>query len=445
MLKIKPHRLLISSWLLWLFFFIISPYDYNKISPAWPSIILLLFYNLLFYLGLNTKSKVNTINPERKALLQYRKIKKLYWICILISSIGLVLNIYSKLQVIGTLSLSDPFSNREQLMDAAELSGGAIAAVGAILYPFSYTVLLIAIYFENYFKRWHYWAGLIIGFFPPIFAFVLGGRSTLFFYTITLIIVLLTKYSFIDFVKEKVFTKSSFYDFNIFRFNLISIPKRLIKSKYILIFIVLVSFAVVFFSYIQANRVEKWNIDGRESFEMWSSNQEWDYNYNHPINYLLGDKPYESNGFLGFIHYNVHGPFEFIRLVNHVNNFQGVYYGKYEFYVFLKFFGLLGFNIGDDFSTMTEKTLYKPAVYTSFWGPVFVDFGILGGFVFFLIGLLIKRVFINGVRGGFIGLFLYPYLGAILFSTAVINAFVGQNTYIFVSVLLSWILYKTLK
>jgi len=156
------------------------------------------------------------------------------------------------------------------------------------------------------------------------------------------------------------------------------------------------------------------------------------YNHEKPLTYFSQ---------LMMIHYVKHGVYEYIRWTHHMS-IWGTYYGKYQFYVFVKFFKMLGVDTGDDFIEMTDRT-GRTGVFTTFWGPVYLDFGIFGVLYAFFLGMLFKKIYILAVFGKqMLSLLLYPLLGALIFSSTIVNAVVGQNMYYIPAIIVSYLFYK---
>ncbi|GEM_PF-6863801 len=114
---------------------------------------------------------------------------------------------------------------------------------------------------------------------------------------------------------------------------------------------------------------------------------------------------------VNFFQYFLHGFLEFSYLIDH---FQYVSYqdGAYTFRVFGKLFGA---------STGAENITPRSGVYTTFLGPLWVDFGVLSLFFCFLWGWIMALSY-NKVKRGLIQyLPLYAYMGAVAFFSPVVN------------------------
>lgn len=90
---------------------------------------------------------------------------------------------------------------------------------------------------------------------------------------------------------------------------------------------------------------------------------------------------------LSVAQYTVHGVFEFFVLLREKSQFdEGLLWGRYEFFLIDQLFRFI-----DPEGAMANLELYntRSGVFTTFWGPAFIDFGYLGTIVFsFLFGLV---------------------------------------------------------
>jgi oligosaccharide repeat unit polymerase len=431
---VRPNYVFIFGWVVWLCFFLISPYNYTNINPIEGAVLLLLLYNFSFLLGMYSVRK-------RKYILQNvteaspKAINKLLTLTNLIGIIGATLNLYVKLRVAVEFSLNDLSSNRDQILEAGELSGGILSIISALMYPFCYCSLIICMFYKKYFSKSKYIISLLISFMPVITIVILGGRSTLFFYIITIMFC-----QIINLYNTNKVTKIYFGSQILF-----TIPKNIMSKKVLINICIFIILSLTVFLYIQQDRVDKWEVSNLENFHFWSKGQEWKYDHEHPINALFGSaSPSEYVGLLNFIHYNVHGVMEYIRLYNHSESIFGYYYGKYEFYVFIKVLKPFGFNTGKDFISMSNQVMHKPAVYTTFWGPFFIDFGIFGVFIIFFAGRIIKRMFYKFYSGNSSIILFYPYFLTIIFTIPFFHSFSGSNLYYFIAIIITIFMYRTL-
>lgn len=414
MYLIRPKNILILSWLVWLFFLLISPYNYIETGNLFIATVLLVGYNLFLLLGIVIgESKRKLIFEENSFVFSNAHHKTLKFI-LLLGFCGVLLSLYSKLQIVYNFSATDLMGNRDQLLEEEELSGGVISVLAAILYPFCYISLIMTILYRRYIKSLYFYSYLLISLLPAILVVLLGGRTTMFFYAIT---------AFFSFL----LSSNKFFELKKFSFK--NFSKNFLKLKRVLLLLIISISILTFFSFLQNDRLEHMGGTNKIFFDYWSEAQQWDYNKDHPINLFFKDnEPSNSLGSLNFIHYQIHGAFEFSRLITHLESTNGYYYGKYELYPFFKVFKLLEIDIGEDFMEMSQK-LKKKGVYTTFWGPFYLDFGIWGLIIIFFVGTWIGKLGRKFYSGQFMPKLFYPFILTVIFTAPILNTFTGSFLY----------------
>jgi oligosaccharide repeat unit polymerase len=130
-----------------------------------------------------------------------------------------------------------------------------------------------------------------------------------------------------------------------------------------------------------------------------------------------------SFAYLNLSQYEVHGLFEFSYLYN---NFHGPHtMGADIFSVFYKLaaflFRLPGFE--------NEVSAAEPnsGVYTTFFGPLFIDFGWFGPILMLFFGIAVQRLWVLLRRGVVEVVPLYLYLAVVLFLAPVVNMISGAE------------------
>jgi hypothetical protein len=146
----------------------------------------------------------------------------------------------------------------------------------------------------------------------------------------------------------------------------------------------------------------------------------------------------ELFGAIGFIpiwliHYFTLGIHEFYFLVN---NFQGetYFHGTYQFYIFIKFFKLLGI-----FKEINPEEFYDanpmPGHYQTFWGPGYMDFGPFVIVEALICGMIAAKAFNLYRLGHPIGVIVYPYILVYIIIGFLGNAIVGERLYFLVTLM----------
>jgi oligosaccharide repeat unit polymerase len=137
-----------------------------------------------------------------------------------------------------------------------------------------------------------------------------------------------------------------------------------------------------------------------------------------------------------------HGVMEYIKMVNHVENPLGTYYGQYEFNIYFKALKVLGLPI-KSYGELT-KIQKRTGVYTTFWGDYYIDFGLLGVILMIFIGYLVKKIYVKAVSGNCISILFYCYIGVVILGSPFINLLSGSIIYYFNALLIASIIYKYL-
>ena len=137
---------------------------------------------------------------------------------------------------------------------------------------------------------------------------------------------------------------------------------------------------------------------------------------------------------LPILQYYIHGLLEFQILWanSNIQTFSG---GALLFGPYVKFFSLLGLIYEPDLFILFPRV----GIFTSFWGPLWVDFGWFALFAMFLFGFL-ARMLARACRVGDLGAIpLYSYFCAILFFMPVVNfAISAQGMYVINAFVVFW-------
>lgn len=134
--------------------------------------------------------------------------------------------------------------------------------------------------------------------------------------------------------------------------------------------------------------------------------------------------------------YYVHSLLEF-QILWSANNVQNFAWGALLFAPYVKFLSLLG--------VATEPELFslfpRVGIFTSFWGPFWVDFGWFGPFIIFFVGFFMRSVGRAARRGELRAYPLYTYFCVILFFMPLVNfAISAQGMYTVNAFVLFWLL-----
>lgn len=418
MYLLKPEKVLLFGWLNWLFFWLISPYIYQDLGNFLFASLTLILFNISFVLGIKSVPfKIS--NHERIETLQIKS--KLFFISVILSIFGFILNVFSKLSVIGSINMDNLASNKAQILESGELTGGILSVISGITHPFSLIVFIITLYNRNNLSRAKFFFFIGIGTVNVIFLILMGSRTLLFFHL------------FIMFFVVRITYKQTVSDRFIKIQNAFQFIKK-IKLKRIFLILFSLILLVRLYASIQKDGMN-YNGENISFFEYWSVNQKWKYNEHHPINILITN-PEENINYLSFIHYQVHGVYEYSRNITKLDRPEGMYYGIYELFPIYKMLGIFGLNENKNFTQINEP-IDRVGVYTTFWGPFYYDFGLFGVILIFFIGRLVASIRNKFYSYSKFHQLLYPVVLTTIFVSPVINTVNGIFLYYYISIFLS--------
>ena len=427
----KPQLLLLLSFLIWVFFYlqvdVTYLYDGSFLFPISTLISFIAFFLIGIY---SLKSKSVRSIPKASD----KKVKQIIYTLFVLGGLGVLLKIYSGYFNSGIFAASDIFDQRIENMNK-EFTGGFTGLIGSILFPFSVVSMLIGLY--NYKKIKNNFLIIIVlfGCYPFVETVFMGGRTIFALLGTTIIF---TLYS--SFVKNKTFKLTKLIYKNKV---VISFPSFLKKKK---IIIPLTLLAVLFISYsisIVSERLERFDY-GNKVFEIWEKKEyrwiEFDKSFKKEYYRSEDEQKATMIGLHSLNHYFAHGVFEYVRLVNHLEKTTGYYYGMYEFYTFFKFFRALGIPVPSKFEM--SEIIDRQAVYRTFWGEFYIDFGVLGIVIMFFWGRFTKSIYIYATRQHTEYVVFYAYLSTIVITSFFINFLLGSSSYYLFAFLITLLIFK---
>lgn len=428
---VNPIKLLVISAIIWLFIYVQMPvrYLYNG-SVFYPFLTLVVFI-LTFIVGI-LSLKTSTIKPIKES--SDKKLKQIVFVFFCIGLIGVFLKLYIGFFKSGIFVAEDIFEERLENM-GKELSGGGIGIIASLLFPFSFVSLLITIYNYKIFNKFLLLIIGIIGVYPMVETFFMGGRTIIALLGTTLLFVVFT-----SFYKN---TNVPLLKIKLSRITIIELPKFLFK-KAVIIPLIFISFLFVSYSVIVVNkRLTRFGY-GDKTFKVWEQKDyQWvkfDEDFKEAYFKATDEDKNKMIGIYSLKHYFAHGVIEYVRLVNDLGSTTGYYYGQYEFNVFFKFFKFLGIPL----SSLGElnNIVKRKAVYQTFWGPFYIDFGVFGAVIMFFWGRFIKRVYIHARNGSTQYVILYGYFSTIIITSFFINFLLGSSSYYLFALLISIFVFK---
>ncbi len=427
----KPFKLVLISFLIWLFFYVQISVEYIYNGSALFPITVLFFYILFFYLGLKTihiKKYINKIKPSKS------KIKQLLTILFIIGFIGVLLKFYIGFFKTGIFTAQNIFEKRLENM-GKELSGGAIGIVASVMYPFSFIAISIAIYNFKILNKFFLILIILVGMYPFIEGYFMGGRSTFALLGTTMVFVMYASF-FKNF--NIIFLKIKLYGY-----RLVQIPKFLFKKKILIPALLVVVLFIGYSVKVVGDRMDRFRFGNHAIRIMEMKNNKWvkfDEAFKAEFYNATKEEQGKLIGIFSLKHYFAHGVIEYIRLVNHLDKKTGYYYGEYEFNVFVKFFKAVGVPLRS--FTELNEILSRKSVYSTFWGPFYIDFGLFGVIIMFFMGRFVKKVYCYAKLGFTQYVIFYGYLCTIIITSFFINFLLGSSSYFLFAFIITLLLFR---
>lgn len=430
MLKfIAPNRLLSFSIIIWLMFYISIPTTYINTSPSFFPLLLLFSYILSFLFGmLIVKGKKEIVKREINS-----RDKMITYISIVLGTVGVLLKFYQRFIQQGYLFADNYTQLRIELMKG-ELNSGALGLVTAILAPFGILSFLMILYYRKEHKPLLFIHSILLIAYPIFESFFTQGRIIIVIVVSMIVIVsIFHAENFTNLFHDKISLK-------LYRYRILAFPKRLVSKKIVIITLIAGTIFVLFSVSIVKSRLDYFGY--RNVIAVWERQQEMRLDKDFKKRIMKSEDLNLEAAKFNLKHYFAHGVFEYIRLVNHVDKPYGTYYGEYIFNPYFKVLRFLGIK-QRSFDTL-NNIVHKKNVYTTFWGPFYLDFGVFGVLIALIFGALLKYIYIKARKGFLPFILLYAYFSFIILGSMFLNLMLGSSIYIFNSILIIFVLYSIL-
>lgn len=437
MLKIiHPLRLIVFSFLLWLVAYLLIPATYEVNNSFYPITVLAL-YNLFLVFGFYSVKKRHT--PAENFNLHTGRLSSIERTIIVFmlffGVFGALLKLY-QLFVLQKIHLVNAYQLRESLIYSAEFNSGFLGIIIALTFPFTLISFFSIFYYQKFFSR-----GMLIlsGSFASIYllsSFLNESRLPIALAMFMFFVV------WVFYQKDYGKFLLNATQIKIGKYNFFEIPRFFFRKNVIIIIILFVTL-ISFSTNVMLNRLNHYNY--RDVLTVWEGyhGSVMDDDFKKRINSLpKAEKNLEVSKY-SLYHYFAHGTIEFQRLVNHVDDKNGIFYGRYELDVYVKLFRFMGLD------TLTKQemddVLYKKGYYTTFWGPFYLDFGLWGLIICFFLGRYIYKVFLNALDGKLTAILMYAYIAVNLVASFHVTFFGSAYIYVFNAIVVFWLLLKFFK
>ena len=401
----NPALVAIAGLLFWVFLRITSPLDY-RLEMQWNTIIFIALGYGSFLAGcmLAAQSKQSKLaNKANGRNVWVSGVNmNLFWVCFGIGLLSMALRLYDRIIVRGVDYFGDSAEVRDTL---ANTNFSGASAVSSLILPFCFLpmILLLAGKWESRYK-FHAGLALILFMLPTLESVAQASRS----------IMLLT-------------IALGFATVSILRFG-----GRIADRKLVIPVLATAAGLLILSTSIFQTRL---NDAGRQ---LQDSLQDSVYAEAYFPNRKAVEEMGNPNSPLGDFYttllpnqmYYLSGLYEFEMQFNRPDE-QFFGFGSYIFYPYSRVISIV-FNV-DNIRGLDESVLlYRYGVFTSFFGPIWVDFGWFSILIIGLIGFLSERLS-QFVRQGYINaLPLYLFLVVVIFYMPVFNFLViGFGFFIF--------------
>jgi hypothetical protein len=210
-----------------------------------------------------------------------------------------------------------------------------------------------------------------------------------------------------------------------------------IRLRTVIIASVLFLVLIVISSIVFVNRMEAVKVD--PMFTVYESG----YAFTDRPNAWAGAALSGSRGFVFYIYftilvllqYFVHGVFEFVYQYQHFS--QAHLWGADTFSAYFKLFHMLGF--GRDPFELTQGASPRTGIYTTFFGPLFIDFGWWAMPLLALFGAALKKMWCLAMQDDYSVAPLYLYLAIVVLFMPVTNLISSaEGMYVITTLFLFW-------
>lgn len=399
----RPENVLFLGIGVYLTVFLLSPLEV-LVPIEFGSFIYIGLTILALVLGSRFANHIRLATDARHipAAQLMREENRLFWAMLWLGGIGNLLKLLDKYVLRGVGNLTG-LEAREVLIDAG---AGPLSLIGGVLYPFGYLPIFILLGAKALPReRWKLALAVLVFLIPALDAILLFSRS---FMLVALAMI--------------------YFGISLTLYQGRAVPRNLILPLLAGLGLVLATSILIF----------NWRL-GEMSLDTSHSVFLSGYAYTVAPNAAAQDIINRGGFWVGLLpiaQYYVHSILEFQILwsVNDTQNFSG---GGLLFAPYVKLLAVFGFA--------SEPNLFdlfpRVGIFTSFWGPFWVDFGWLGPLLMFFLGFLVRIVARTARIGEIRAYPLYTYFCVVLFFMPVANfAITAQGMYAINAFVLFWFL-----
>ncbi len=362
--NIRPEKITLIGVLCFVIVLLVSPINF-KINGLGIGILYIISCILAFIVGTYCIKTYKRNGRPVTLSIANKSLRRFYRCVFLLGLFGVCFR-FSDLLVVRHLSLA--YSSVDNLDYAKEGGGNIFSILSGIMIYFSYVPVTIDILFPDFNSRPRKIVSLIIFLLSSISAFLLASRFSI-------VIPLLYYVSLLIYAKKIRIRKSI----------------KTVLTISVMVFVLFSIVGVLFFKRVDdMGMAYKYYISTRgdgytktvpptESYQKFLNHAQGSWYYMYCFTYLHISQ------------YATHAVFEFEDVKKHIDKKGDFYYGAATFSPITKFVCKL-FNIDFDITKEIRTHNARNGIWSTFFFLWYLDFGWLGPFVLFLMGLGVKYV-----------------------------------------------------
>jgi oligosaccharide repeat unit polymerase len=385
--RVTPQRALLAAWVCWLLCFLVMPVS-TVFYGTFDSMMLFICANVALWLGMSLESVDHQQMEAERRYFDARDLRFILVCLIIAGAVAIAAKLVDLVAYRGILNATS-FADARLKM---EVNGTNLFSVIYLGLSPAITAggILALVLFRTARYKWTLITALALFCINPIFSFVYGGRSVVF------LAVALTVISW-----------------------LLVVPTVLRRHVFCIAGLLAAVFLVTMYLFV-ARAIEAVGIqvDRLASLS--------DYTKLVPLDVdtisTMRDLPNLGRFLLYYVmsvgQYVLHGVFEFFYLVQAKSPDQSWLWGQYQFTIFNQAQRAL---LGS--SSVPDPEIYNPTsgLFSTFWGPAYIDFGYLMVVYGFFFGYVAGRIRKLVERGDFFAVPLYALLIFQIFLVPMVN------------------------
>ncbi|AIE86639.1 O-antigen polymerase [Fimbriimonas ginsengisoli] len=403
----SPRWMLIGGILVWLFFRISTFYLTYDAEISERALLLFAGYIGAFVLGTyfvpswisgrrhgNVEESVEDDRPAADGLAWLKTVsgpgvRAAANVLFALTLLFVIMRVYDLLFGRGLLELGSIQATR--YADNSVDQGRSTSAVGFISgmgYPIAIPMMVFCVLFHRFLHKWQWFTGISLFLTYAVYVVISGNR-----YIVLGPLFLLLVASAFAHGRLMVSRKAIYSGIAIFALAFFFVVKGTTERDVLKGAMSAVESASI--------APERWGITPSEGFMTW-------------LNETDPTTAQTVWGWASLAWYANHGVYEFSKTVNHADPSR-LYWGVAQYSIAFYFFRLLGLSEVNERGWREQFATF--GVYSTFFGPTYIDFGIILGFAYlFALGVFTQFLYRRALQGSLLPLLLYPFFASVIFN-----------------------------